>query len=215
MATDVELAITGMTCASCANRIERKLNKLDGVVATVNYATEKAKVTYPETVTPEDLLAAVEAAGYGATLPGAARTTADHRGEAERDVELDSLRQRLVVSAVLTLPVVLLAMVPALQFTYWQWLSLTLAAPVVVWGAWPFHRAAWTNLRHGAATMDTLVSIGVLAAFGWSLFALFWGTAGTPGMTHAFELTVQRTDGLDNIYLEAAAGVTTFMLAGR
>lgn len=215
MATDVELAITGMTCASCANRIERKLNKLDGVVATVNYATEKAKVTYPETVTPEDLLATVEAAGYGATLPRRGPETDDHRAVDDRDVELDSLRQRLVVSAVLTLPVVVLAMVPAFQFTYWQWASLTLAAPVVVWGAWPFHRAAWTNLRHGTTTMDTLVSMGVLAAFGWSLVALFWGTAGTPGMTHAFELTVQRTNGLDNMYLEAAAGVTTFLLAGR
>jgi len=152
MATDVELAITGMTCASCANRIERKLNRLDGVVATVNYATEKAKVTYPETVTAEDLLATVEAAGYGATLPRTGPDRPRHRGGDERDVELDSLRQRLVVSAVLTLPVVLLAMVPAFQFTYWQWASLTLAAPVVVWGAWPFHRAAWVNLRHGTST---------------------------------------------------------------
>jgi Cu+-exporting ATPase len=213
MAADVELAITGMTCASCANRIERKLNKLDGVVATVNYATEKARVSYPETVSTDDLLATVEAAGYRADLPRRDPDLPAQRDEA--DVELDALRQRLVVSAVLTAPVVLLAMVPALQFDNWQWLSLTLAAPVVVWGAWPFHRAAWTNLRHGTSTMDTLVSMGVLAAFGWSLVALFWGTAGTTGMTHAFELTVERTDGLDNIYLEAAAGVTTFLLAGR
>ncbi|GAA2138296.1 heavy metal translocating P-type ATPase [Nocardioides koreensis] len=213
MATDVELAITGMTCASCANRIERKLNKLDGVIATVNYATEKARVSYPETVAPEDLLATVEAAGYHARLPERGPDAGEPRDEA--DVELDSLRQRLLLSAVLTVPVVLLAMVPALQFEYWQWASLTLAAPVVVWGAWPFHRAAWTNLRHGTSTMDTLVSMGVLAAFGWSLVALFWGSAGTPGMTHAFELTVERTDGLDNIYLEAATGVTTFLLAGR
>jgi len=212
MTTDVELAITGMTCASCANRIERKLNKLDGVVATVNYATQKARVSYPDTVTTDALLATVEGAGYHARLPEPRR---EIPAQPEADAELDALRQRLVVSAVLTLPVVLLAMVPALQFTYWQWASLTLAAPVVVWGAWPFHRAAWTNLRHGTSTMDTLVSMGVLAAFGWSLVALFWGTAGTPGMTHPFELTVQRTDGLDNIYLEAATGVTTFLLAGR
>ncbi len=215
MSTDVELAITGMTCASCANRIERKLNKLDGVSATVNYATEKAKVTFDPAVSTDDLLATVAAAGYAATLPQPVRRESEQGADENADPELDSLRQRLIVSALLTVPVVLLAMVPALQFTNWQWASLTLAAPVAVWGAWPFHRAAWTNLRHGTTTMDTLVSLGVLAAFGWSLVALFWGTAGTPGMTHAFRLSVERTDGLDNIYLEAAAGVTTFLLAGR
>ena len=125
------------------------------------------------------------------------------------------LRDRLLISTVLTIPVVVLAMVPAWQFDYWQWLSLTLAAPVVVWGSWPFHRAAWANLRHGAATMDTLISLGTLAALGCSVYALFWGTAGMPGMTHPFELTIERTSGADNIYLEAAAGVTTFILAGR
>ncbi|WKN48085.1 cation-translocating P-type ATPase [Nocardioides sp. Arc9.136] len=213
MTTDVELAITGMTCASCANRIERKLNKLDGVEASVNYATEKARVRFAETVTPEDLLRTVEAAGYSAALP---RRDADpERPEDDRDPELDALRDRLVVSALLTVPVIAMAMVPALQVDYWQWLSLTLAAPVAVWGAWPFHRAAVTNLRHGATTMDTLVSVGVLAAFGWSLVALLAGTAGEPGMTHAFELSVDRSDGLSNIYLETAAGVTTFLLAGR
>jgi P-type Cu+ transporter len=206
--SDVELAITGMTCASCANRIERKLNKLDGVAATVNYATEKAKVSYPEPLSPDDLIDTVRAAGYDARLPSAAP-------EPEVVDETRSLRDRLIVSSVLSVPVVAMAMVPAFQFTYWQWLSLTLAAPVVVWGAWPFHRAAWTNLRHGTTTMDTLISMGVLAAFGWSLYALFWGTAGTPGMTHPFELTVERTDGAGNIYFEAAAGVTTFLLAGR
>ncbi|UFN42885.1 heavy metal translocating P-type ATPase [Nocardioides okcheonensis] len=209
--TDVELAITGMTCASCANRIERKLNRLDGVTATVNYATEKAKVSYPGTVSTDDLLRTVEAAGYAAALP-----TPPASEEAADDVpERDPLLQRLLVSAVLSVPVVLLAMVPAWQFTYWQWASLALAAPVVVWGALPFHRAAWTNLRHGATTMDTLVSVGVLAAFGWSLWALFLGTAGEPGMTHPFRISVERTDGAGNIYLEAAAGVTTFLLAGR
>ena len=214
----VELALTGMTCASCANRIERKLNKLDGVSATVNYATEKAKVSYAPTVTPEDLVATVEAAGYGATLPepepepGSDQIDARERPEVD---ELAPLRQRLIISAALAIPTIVLAMVPALQFTYWQWLSLTLAAPVVVWGAWPFHRAAWTNLRHASATMDTLISVGVTAAFLWSLYALFLGTAGVPGMTHPFELTIQRTDGAGSIYLEVAAGVTTFILLGR
>jgi Cu+-exporting ATPase len=207
---DVELAITGMTCASCANRIERKLNKLDGVTATVNYATEKAKVSYPGTVSTDDLLRTVEAAGYAAALP-----TPPDAPATDEPTERDPLLQRLLVSTALSIPVVAMAMVPAWQFTYWQWASLALAAPVVVWGAWPFHRAAWTNLRHGATTMDTLVSVGVLAAFGWSLWALFLGTAGEPGMTHAFRISIDRSDGAANIYLEAAAGVTTFLLAGR
>ena len=208
----VELEIAGMTCASCANRIERKLNKLDGVTATVNYATEKAKVTFPDTVSTEELVRTVEAAGYSATLPRAAGS------DAPEEPALDpaqQLRQRLVVSAALTVPVLLLSMVPALQFESWQWLALTLASPVVVWGALPFHRAAWTNLRHGASTMDTLISLGTLAAYGWSLYALFLGTAGEPGMKHPFELTVERTNGAGNLYLEVAAGVTTFLLAGR
>ena len=208
--TDVELAITGMTCASCANRIERKLNKLAGVTATVNYSTEKAKVTYPGSVSPDDLLRTVEAAGYAAALPAP-----PDAAPAADEPTTDPLLQRLLISTALSIPVIAMAMVPALQFTYWQWASLTLAAPVVVWGALPFHRAAWTNLRHGATTMDTLVSVGVLAAFGWSLWALFFGMAGEPGMTHAFRISIDRTNGADNIYLEAAAGVTTFLLAGR
>jgi Cu+-exporting ATPase len=202
----VELSIGGMTCASCAARIERKLNKVDGVSATVNYATEKAKVTFPDTVSAEDLVKVVEATGYTAELPA----PPDEPGDPTR-----SLRQRLITSVVLSVPVVLLAMVPALQFTNWQWLSLALAGPIVVWGAWPFHKAAWANLRHGAATMDTLISLGVGAAFLWSLYALFLGTAGIPGMRHGFELTIERTSGGGNIYLEVAAGVTTFILAGR
>jgi Cu+-exporting ATPase len=209
----VELAITGMTCASCANRIERKLNKLDGVTATVNYATEKARVAFPGSITPEQLVETVEQAGYAAALPAApdAPASAD---EAEVDPSRP-WRDRVLISAVLTVPVIALAMVSAWQFDNWQWLSLTLAAPVVVWGAWPFHKAAWTNLRHGTSTMDTLISMGVLAAFGWSVYALFWGTAGMTGMKHPFELTVERGSGSGNIYLEAAAGVTTFILAGR
>ena len=210
MTTSTELDITGMTCASCANRIERKLNKVPGVTATVNYATEKAKVSFGDDVGAEDLLAVVESAGYGATLPPPAGAPRDSEEDPAR-----SLRRRLLVSSVLTVPVVAMAMVPALQLPYWQWLSLVLATPVVLWGALPFHRAAWTNLRHGSSTMDTLISMGTLAAFGWSLYALFLGTAGEPGMTHPFELTVQRSDGAGNIYLEAAAGVTTFILAGR
>ncbi|SDO58360.1 heavy metal translocating P-type ATPase [Lentzea jiangxiensis] len=209
----IELSIGGMTCASCAARIERKLNKLDGVQASVNYATEKARVSFPETFTAEELVKVVENTGYTAELPAPPQAA----GSAEKAEEdpTRTLRQRLITSIVLTVPVIALAMIPALQFTHWQWLSLTLAAPVVVWAAWPFHKAAWTNLRHGAATMDTLISIGVAAAFLWSLYALFLGTAGTPGMTHAFELTVQRMSGAGNIYLEVAAGVTTFILAGR
>lgn len=208
----VELVIGGMTCASCANRIEKKLNRLDGVTATVNYATEKARVRYPATLTPADLVTVVEQTGYTAALP---QPPAAEPAEAEPPDPAAALRTRLLVSLVLTVPVIAMAMIPALQFTNWQWLSLTLAAPVVVWGALPFHRAAWTNLRHATATMDTLVSLGTLAAFGWSLYALFWGTAGTPGMTHPFEFTIARMDGTGSIYLEAAAGVTTFILAGR
>ncbi|MGW5388214.1 heavy metal translocating P-type ATPase [Nocardia sp. NPDC003963] len=210
--TRVELAIGGMTCASCANRIEKKLNRLDGVTATVNYATEKARVHYPDTLDPDELVAVVEQAGYTASLPKPPAAVPD---AAETPAPADLLRTRLLVALVLTVPVIAMAMIPALQFTNWQWLSLTLAAPVVVWGALPFHRAAWTNLRHATATMDTLVSLGTLAAFGWSIYALFWGTAGTPGMTHPFEFTIARMDGTGSIYLEAAAGVTTFILAGR
>ncbi|MGW3020548.1 heavy metal translocating P-type ATPase, partial [Streptomyces longwoodensis] len=210
--TAVELAIGGMTCASCAARIEKKLNRMDGVTATVNYATEKAKVTHADGVSVADLIATVEATGYTAREPVA---QAPDTPGAEPVDELRPLRERLVTAVVLAVPVIALAMVPALQFDYWQWLSLTLAAPVVTYAAWPFHRAAWTNLRHGAATMDTLISVGVSAAFLWSLWALFLGDAGTPGMRHPFELTVERGGGAGNLYLEAAAGVTAFLLAGR
>ncbi|MFC9971996.1 heavy metal translocating P-type ATPase [Spirillospora sp. NPDC127200] len=214
----IELAIGGMTCASCAARIEKRLNKIEGVTASVNYATEKARVEFPEGVTPEDLIASVEKAGYTAAPPPPPKREADGAGAAapaEEADELRPLRQRLTTALVLSVPVIAMAMVPALQFEYWQWLSLTLAAPVVVYAGWPFHKAAWTNLRHGAATMDTLVSVGTLAAFGWSLWALFLGTAGTPGMRHGFEFSMTRSDGSANIYLEAAAGVISFILAGR
>ncbi|WDV51860.1 heavy metal translocating P-type ATPase [Streptomyces coeruleorubidus] len=214
---EVELLIGGMTCASCAARVEKKLNRMDGVTATVNYATEKARVTYPAGIEVADLIATVVKTGYTAEEPAPAREEPDAEGSpaAEEDPELSALRRRLAVSAALAVPVVLLAMVPALQFDNWQWLSLTLAAPVVVWGGLPFHRAAWTNARHGSATMDTLVSLGTLAAFGWSLWALFLGDAGMPGMRHPFEFTVSRGDGASSIYLEVASGVTAFILLGR
>ncbi|MFJ7193583.1 heavy metal translocating P-type ATPase [Streptomyces bacillaris] len=258
-ASEAELMIGGMTCASCAARVEKKLNRMDGVTATVNYATEKARVTFAEGLELSDLVATVEKTGYrarpvahpkrpvappkrekpepeqeqaGESASADVRTEADVRAEAEeaepsaateaadsaeaeQAASLATLRQRFIVSAVLSVPVVLLAMVPALQFDNWQWLSLTLAAPVVVWGGLPFHHATWTNLRHGAATMDTLVSMGTLAAFGWSLWALFLGDAGMPGMRHGFDLTVSRADASSTIYLEVAAGVITFILLGR
>lgn len=214
----VELVIGGMTCASCANRIEKRLNKIEGVTATVNYATEKARVAFPESMIVQDLVTAVEKAGYTAKAPqprngaGQEVTATD---TSEGPDEMSGLRTRLIVCALLSVPVIAMAMIPLLQFTYWQWLSFALAAPVLVWGALPFHRAAWANLKHGTATMDTLISMGTTAAFSWSVYALFFGTAGEAGMTHPFELTIARMDGTANIYLEVAAGVTTFILAGR
>nr|WP_010542477.1 heavy metal translocating P-type ATPase [Dietzia alimentaria] len=229
--TVLELQIEGMTCASCANRIERKLNKLENVTAEVNYATEKARVQIPEGLQPQLLLDTVEQAGYSARLPrprsassgtsgsagggAVAGVAADVPDDSAAPDRVDELRERVIISAVLSIPVIAMAMIPALQFTNWQWLSLTLAAPVVVWGAWPFHRAAAINLRHGAFTMDTLVSLGTSAAFLWSLYALFFGHAGMPGMTHGFEFSLSPSDGAGDIYLEAAAGVTTFILLGR
>lgn len=209
--TAVDLEIGGMTCASCAARVEKKLNRMPGVVATVNYATEKAHIELPPEVTVDDAIATVEATGYTATAP----QSTDEPEDGDVDPEVTELKQRVLISAALTIPVVILAMVPALQFDYWQWLSLTLAAPVVVWGAWPFHRATWINLRHGAATMDTLVSLGVGAAFLWSLYALFFGTAGETGMRMTFHLLPTQGGGSNEIYLEVAAAVTTFILLGR
>jgi Cu+-exporting ATPase len=215
---DVELVIGGMTCASCAARIEKKLNKMPGVSATVNYATEKAKVSFSPDVEPADLVATIEATGYTAALPAPPIpvTTREDPAQLAKDAEAAAWRQRLIVCAVLTVPVVLMSMVPALQFDNWQWVSLTLASPVVVWGALPFHRAAWTNLRHGAATMDTLISVGVGAAYLWSLWALLFTDAGMTGMSMPFDLFPGRS-GADeaHIYLEVAAAVTTFIIAGR
>ena len=210
-AQHLELPITGMTCASCANRIERKLNKLDGVAASVNYATERATVDFdPAATDPELLVETVRAAGYDARLPA----TAEEGPAGEPDAP-SPLRQRLLVSAALTLPVLLLSMIPPLQFDDWQWAVLALASPVVLWGAWPFHRAAWLNARHATATMDTLVSIGVLAAYVWSLYALFLGDAGMTGMTMTFSWLPDEAGAADEIYLEVATAVTTFILAGR
>ncbi|MQA76417.1 MAG: HAD-IC family P-type ATPase, partial [Solirubrobacterales bacterium] len=215
----LELPVQGMTCASCANRIEGRLNGIDGVEATVNYATERAAVEFdPRRVRPDQLLGAVEAAGYEATLPappagdsGAAAPDAQAQGEGE----LRDLRTRLIASAAVSVPILVLAMVPPLQFDYWQWLSLQLATPVVLWAGWPFHRAAWQNLKHGAATMDTLVSLGTLAAWTWSVIALFFLGAGEPEMRMTFQLIPEQGAGTEQIYFEVAAVVTTYILAGR
>jgi len=221
----VDLTIDGMTCASCAARIEKRLNKLDGVTASVNFATERATVDFPATVAPDDLVAAVESAGYSASLPAPPRSSGHEHGDDLDDDEgvvprpavgsAADLRQRLIVSTVLGVPVIAMAMIPALQFRYWQWLSLTLASPVIIWGAYPFHLATWRNARHGATTMDTLVSLGTLSAYLWSLWALFFGDAGMPGMTMSFSFTVTRGAGADAVYFEVASGVTIFLLAGR
>jgi P-type Cu+ transporter len=217
----VELRLGGMTCASCAARIEKRLNRLDGVEAQVNYATETATVVADPSVPTDELIGAVEAIGYTATV-AAPRAESGRDGTGtndgpvdEHDARLQSLRQRLIVSTLLTVPVLALAMIPRLQFDSWQWLSLTLAAPVITWGAWPFHKAAWANLRHAAATMDTLISLGTLAAFAWSLWALFLGDAGDPAMRMTFDITPSAGSGTDELYLEVATVVTVFILAGR
>jgi Cu+-exporting ATPase len=208
----VDLAVSGMTCASCSARIEKRLNRIDGVAATVNFATETASVDFdPERTDPDELVSAVASIGYGATLP---RTEIGEPPVTAADPVVRDLRQRLIGSAILAIPVLALSMIPALQFTNWQWLAFTLASPVVTWGAWPFHRAMLANLRHGAATMDTLVSMGVLAAYGWSVWALFWGDAGVPGMTMTFSLW-SSADSTEHLYLEVASALTVFILTGR
>jgi len=209
----VDLLVEGMTCTSCAARIEKKLNRMPGVEATVNYATEKASIFVPTGTSVDDAIKTIEATGYSAQLPP--QPSHESVPPSVADPELSALRQRLLVSAALALPVVVLSMIPVLQFTNWQWLALALAAPVALWGAWPFHRAAWVNARHGAATMDTLVSVGVLAALGWSLYALFFGLAGMPGMTMSFTFSASPGSGANEIYLEVASAVTVFILAGR
>jgi Cu+-exporting ATPase len=198
----IDLPIDGMSCAACASKIERTLNSLEGVEATVNYATEQATVRFdPVTVAPGDLVGAVEAAGYHARVPALDPAAA--------------LRTRVLIAATLSLPVLLVSMIPSLQFEYWQWVALLLATPVVLWAGWPFHRAAWQGLRHGAATMDTLISLGTLAAWGWSVVALCFLGAGRPGMRMPFDVVLSRSSSNDRIYLEVASVVTTFILAGR
>jgi Cu+-exporting ATPase len=213
----VALAIGGMTCASCAARIGKRLNKIDGVEAGVNYATEQATITFTDNTTVNDLIGQIEAIGYTATVPHTADSApvSDGHSEETEDASTRSLRTRLIGSTLLTVPVLALSMITPLQFNSWQWLTFALAWPVVLWGAWPFHRAAWMNLRHGAATMDTLISVGTLAAFGWSVYALFWGTAGMPNMKMSFSFTIERGGGQGEIYLEVASAVTVFILSGR
>ncbi|MFE3053450.1 heavy metal translocating P-type ATPase [Nocardia sp. NPDC059239] len=212
----IELDIGGMTCASCAARIEKKLNRMDGVTASVNYATEKAKVSFPESVTTDDLIAKVVDTGYTAAVHHTEPVkTEAAESDSAPSAAADQLRHRLLVTLALAVPVVAMGMFPLLQFTNWQWLSLTLTAPIVVWGGSQFHRAAWVNAKHGAATMDTLISLGTLAAFGWSVYALFWGTAGMPGMKHPFSLAIERGDSSSALYFEVAATLITAILAGR
>lgn len=219
------LAISGMTCASCAARIERKLNKMDGVQADVNYALESARVQVAGDISRQDLIAQVEATGYSVLEPEAELPQSHiesegahspNSGTAHRHHDdVDDLRQRTLVSAALTLPVLVVSMVPVLQFDHWQWLALTLASPVVIWGGWPFHVAAWKNLRHGSATMDTLISVGSLAAWSWSLYALLFTMAGDEGMRMGFDLIPKRGGGAHEIYLETASVVVVAILAGR
>jgi Cu+-exporting ATPase len=213
----LELPVEGMTCASCANRIERRLNRLDGVEATVNYATERAAVRFdPARVSADDVVGAVEAAGYRARLPAAPAPGAGADAAIDTgDEHLRSLRRRLVGAAALSVPVLALSMLPPLQFEHWQWLALQLATPAVLWAGWPFHRAAWRGLRHATATMDTLVSVGTLAAWGWSVVALFFLGAGEPGMKMGFEVLLDRDANSEHLYLEVAGVVTTLLLAGR
>jgi P-type Cu+ transporter len=232
----LRLDITGMTCASCAARIEKRLNKTPGVEATVNYATEQATVRFDEASSPETLIKTITALGYGATLhappapetaqapqvpqpPTAESVPGTNPEQSDRDAQaalhLAQLRLRLVISALLAAPVVVLSMIPGAQFRNWQWLALTLASPVVVWGGWPFHRAAAMNARHGATTMDTLISVGTLSAYLWSLYALFFGHAGMVGMKMGFELTLKRDSSAEHLYFEVASAVIVFLLAGR
>jgi len=203
----IELDLQGMTCASCAARIEKKLNRLEGVNATVNFATEKATVHVRSGTSAQTLIDTIEKTGYGATLPA--------ESSRDPDLELRELRRRLIITAALSLPVILIAMVPAWQFPWWQWISFAFTCVVVIWGAWPFHRATLLNLQHGNATMDTLISVGTLAAFGWSAYALLFGVAGEIGFTHTFEFRLVRHAPTANLYLEAAVGITTFILLGR
>jgi P-type Cu+ transporter len=219
----VDLGVTGMTCTACSGRVERKLNKVEGVEATVNFATESASIAYdPARIAPADLIEVVRGAGYGAFALAEEKDTAEvgevspseDPHEAARRREAADLKHRLTVSALLTIPIVLLSMVPAWQFTNWQWAVLTMTTPVFFWGGAPFHKATWLNLRQGSFTMDTLITLGTSAAYLWSLWALFLGNAGHPGMTMQMHLLPADTT-MDEIYLETTAVVITFLLLGR
>ncbi|MFI1471271.1 heavy metal translocating P-type ATPase [Streptomyces wuyuanensis] len=213
-----DLTVGGMTCAACVRRVEKKLARLEGVTATVNLATESARVVHPADVSPEQLVTAVEQAGYTAALPEPPKPRSEGRGarpEPEPEDATRRDRERLLITALLSVPVLVLSMVPAWQFRNWQWLCFVLAAPVAVWSAWPFHIRALRGLRHSTATMDTLVALGVAASFGWSAYALFLGGAGEPGMTMPFSLLPEVSDGMAHVYLEAAVGVPLFVLTGR
>jgi P-type Cu+ transporter len=215
----LDLPVQGMTCASCANRIERKLNKLDGVDATVNYALERATVEFDAArVAPEDLLKAVEAAGYTASLPASTGADGGDAGVEDREAEppeLADLRKRVIWALALAIPVMVISMVPALQFDFWQWIALQLATPVILWAAWPFHKAAWQNLKHGTATMDTLVSIGTLSAWAWSIVVMLFGQAGDPEMRMSFDLIPERGEAAHHVFFEVGAIVIAFILLGR
>ena len=202
----IQLDIQGMTCASCAARIEKKLNKVDGVTATVNYSTERATVEAPTGITAQRLMEVVAQAGYGATLPVP---------EAEKADEAAALKPRVLWSFALSVPVVVVSMVPALQFPAWQWVALVLSSVVVLWLGRSFHQAAWTNARHGTTTMDTLVSMGTLTAYAWSLYAMIFGHAGMIGMKHEFSLSLSQQDARGFIYFEAAVTIISFLLLGR
>ena len=212
---NLELIIGGMSCAACAAHIEKALNKMPGVSATVNYATEKATISQSGDFGAKDLIKTVEKAGYSAFTGEDLGSEDGQENPKNNAEELAGLRRRLIVCALLAAPVITLAMIPPLQFPYWQWVSLALTIPVVLWGAYPFHHAAFVNARRATTTMDTLISLGTLAAFIWSLYALFLGDAGQVGMTHDFQLLAQPGDAASHIYLEVCSGVTVFILGGR
>ncbi|MFF7730064.1 heavy metal translocating P-type ATPase [Streptomyces sp. NPDC008001] len=201
-----------MTCAACVARVEKKLGRVDGVSATVNLATGRARVSHPAAVTAAELVAVVEGAGFTAALPEP--EAVPEAGE-EQGAEAGGALTRLLITALLSVPVLVLSMAPGLQFRNWQWLCFVLATPVAVWGAWPFHERALRGLRHSAATMDTLVSLGVLASYSWSAYALFFGGAGRPGMRMPFTLLPSMAGGTADVYLEAVVGVPLFVLVGR
>ena len=208
--TSIDLDVQGMTCASCAARIQKKLNRIDGVRAAVNYATARAHVLAPRGTTSEALIDVVRAAGYDAGPPDPSEDA-----EAAARARTEAIRRRLVVSAAIAVPVMAVSMVTPWQFPGWQWVAFALTTPVLFWSGRGFHRSAWVNLRHGAFTMDTLISVGTLAAYLWSAFCLIFGNAGTLGMKHPFSLHLVRADSLDAVYFEAACGTITFILLGR